>query len=131
MSWGLRIGDLSLSITVSWTNDTAVVSLCSRILLQAGILPCVADDYSCPSVAYATYVILYGHRELIFLLALFNDYKVSLNKEKNKFDQSHQIREIFNQTTAVLQKILATFLHHHKPKRREQGNCIYGITRTT
>lgn len=30
-----------------------------------------------------------------------------MNKEKSKFDQSHQIREIFSQMTAVLQKFLS------------------------
>lgn len=56
------------------TNDTVPVSLGNIILLQAGILSYVVGDYHCPGEAYATYIILYGHGELIFLLALFKEY---------------------------------------------------------
>lgn len=57
-TWALVICH-GLSITVSWTNDTALVSLHCIILLQAGILSYVADDYSCPQcgLCYLCYCI--------------------------------------------------------------------------
>ena len=44
-------------------------------ILQTGILSSMAEGYSCQAAAYATYIFLYCHRELIFLLALYKEYR--------------------------------------------------------